>query len=94
MGPFQLIPYSHNTPPEKFTDLQNRNKPLTSCTLQKVLVKFPDNVTEVEQDWLNESYVDLTISDKRLYFKVRKYTGIDRYVSALIFLMIAMFFFL
>jgi hypothetical protein len=47
---------------------------MKSCSLKKdkpVLVKFP-NATEMELQWLDQSYVDLNVSKKVLYFKVRK----------------------
>ena len=74
LGPLQLIPYTPNEPATKFTDQQQPNRALTSCSLQKARVKFPDNVTEMELQWLDESYVDLTVLNKTLHFKVRTHT--------------------
>lgn len=76
LAPFQLIPYSSSGPAAEFTaDQQILNKTLTSnCSLVKALVKFPDDVEEMELQWLNESYVDLVILNKTLQFKVRTYT--------------------
>ena len=73
LGPFQLIPYGPDAPAAKFTDQQNSTKALTHCSLQKGLVKFPDDVTEMELPWINESYVDLTVINKTLHFKVKLY---------------------
>ena len=36
--------------------------------------KFPDKATEAHLLWLNESYIDLTVLNKILLFKVRRYT--------------------
>ena len=36
------------------------------------MVKFPDNTTELEQQWLDESYIDLMVFNNTLQFKVRK----------------------
>ena len=73
-GPFQLIPYTPNEQATKFTDQQQPNRALTSCSLRKARVKFPDNLTEMELQWLDESYVDLTVLNKALHFKVRTHT--------------------
>ena len=70
LGPFQAIPYTPNEPATKFTDQQQPNRALTSCSLWKALLKFPDNVTEMELQWLDESYVNLTVLNKELHFKV------------------------
>ena len=74
LGPFQPIPYTPNEPATKFTDQQQPNRALTSCSLLKARVKFPDNLTEMELQWLDESYVDLTVLNKELHFKVRTHT--------------------
>ena len=76
LGPFQLIPYSQKEPATKFSDFGDRNIWIKDCSLKKdkdklVLVKFP-NATEMEFQWLDQSYVDLGVSNKVLYFKVRK----------------------
>ena len=72
MGPFQLIPYIPEESAANFTDQQNSTRKLTNCSLQNALVKFPDKVTEIEQKWLNESYVDLQVSGLRnVNFKVK-----------------------
>ena len=72
LGPFQLIPYSYNTPAAQFTDEQSSNKAITSCSLRKSMVKFPDNTTELQQRWLDKSYIDLMVFNNTLQFKVRK----------------------
>jgi hypothetical protein len=46
---------------------------MKSCTLTKALAKFPDNAREMELLWLDKSYVDLNVSNKDIYIKVRKY---------------------
>jgi hypothetical protein len=75
LGPFQLIPHSLNESAIKFSDNDNDNPNLArmkSCSLRKVLAKFPDNATEMELELLDESYVDLNVSNKDIFFKVRK----------------------
>ena len=67
--PFQLIPYSHNDPPTKFTP--RSVKMLLNCTLLRTGVKFPGNTSEMDIQWLDRSYVNFTVSNKDLYFKVR-----------------------
>lgn len=34
------------------------------------MAKFPDNTTELEQEWLDESYIDLMVCNSTLHFKV------------------------
>ena len=72
MGPFRLISYNTNKPVRKFFDKDNPTVVMKSCSLRKVLVKFPDKAAEMELQWLDESYVDLDVSNNDLYFKVRK----------------------
>ena len=74
LGPFQPISYSHNEPATKFIDQQQPTRVLTNCSLLKALVKFPHKVEFKELRWLNNSYVDLTVLNKTLYFKVKRYT--------------------
>ena len=71
--PFQVIPYSHNDPPTKFT--QNSVKTLLCCTLLTIpearpQVKFPGYTAGMDLQWLDPSYVNFTVSNKDLYFKV------------------------
>lgn len=69
-GPFQVIPYLHDTPVSEFEIV---NKTFSHCNLSEMIkfkVKFPDNATEIEMEWLNKSYVDLTVSGNKLNFKV------------------------
>ena len=74
LGPFQPISYSHNEPATKFINQQKPTRALTNCSLLKAVVKFPHKVKFKELRWLDESYVDLTVLNKTLYFKVRRYT--------------------
>ena len=67
-SPFQVIPYSHNEEATNFSF--EGNDKLEQCFLQNVLVKFPNNSTEIRLPWLNESYVHLNVSNNTLYFKV------------------------
>jgi hypothetical protein len=68
--PFQVIPYSHSDP---VTTLIHHDPPiqLQSCSVRNIRVKFPDNATEMELRWLNESYVNIDVSGIHLHFKVR-----------------------
>ncbi|CAB4033804.1 Hypothetical predicted protein, partial [Paramuricea clavata] len=66
--PFQVLPHSHKDPATTFLHTQQ----IFSCSLTKAQAKFPDNATEIELQWLNESYVDLNVSNNNLYFKWRK----------------------
>ena len=74
LGPFQAIPDRPNEQATEFTDQQQRNQNLTSCSLQKTLAKHPDKVIVEELKWLNESYVHLKVKNKALHFKVRTTT--------------------
>ena len=67
--PFQLIPYSHNDPPTKFTP--KSVKMLLRCTLRRTgsQVKLPGNTSEMDIQWLDRSYVNFTVLSKDLYFK-------------------------
>ncbi|CAB3995087.1 Hypothetical predicted protein [Paramuricea clavata] len=69
-GPFQVIPYSHNEVATNFC--YDDNPTLLRCALHKAWVKFPDNATEMELPWLNESYVHLNGSNKTLHFKWKR----------------------
>lgn len=75
--PFQLIPYSHNDRSAKFTVRSDIVNTLLRCDLLMVYgkgksqVKFPDNATEMKLPWLARSYVNFTVSNRDLYFKVR-----------------------
>jgi hypothetical protein len=40
--------------------------------LTKALAKFPDNLAGIDLPWLDESYVDLKVSNEKLDFKVWK----------------------
>ena len=66
--PFQVIPYNHEGPVTKFS----HHDQVFNCSLKKALVKFPHNATEVELQWLNESYVDLSIKNNTMHFKWRR----------------------
>ena len=72
--PFQVIPFSHNDPPTKFTHESVLVKTLLHCNLltksSRPQVKFPDNTAEMDIQWLDKSYVNFTVSNKDLYFKV------------------------
>ena len=81
-GPFQVIPYLHDSLVSEFEIV---NKTFSHCYLSeriKFKVKYPDNATEIEMEWLNKSYVDLTVSGNKLHFKVRK---ISFYISVCYF---------
>ena len=67
-SPFQVIPYNHNDSATNFTF--ESNDTLQKCVLENVLVKYPNNCEEMELEYLNESYVNLNISNNTLYFKV------------------------
>ena len=71
--PLQVIPYSHNDPRTKFT--HESVETLLHCNLltqtARPQVKFPVNTTEMDIKWLDKSYVNFTVSNKNLYFKVR-----------------------
>lgn len=73
LGPFQLISYSVKDAAAKFY-IDRRDLNLSFCLLSKALAKFPDNATEIELQWLNESYVDLEVLNKTIHLKVRKNT--------------------
>ena len=73
-GPFQLIPYSSKDAARQFINLRNSTKAVGSCFLWSAAAKFPDKVTEAHLLWLNESYIDLTVLNKILLFKVRRNT--------------------
>ncbi|CAB4042024.1 Hypothetical predicted protein, partial [Paramuricea clavata] len=66
--PFQVIPYSPKDQAIQFS-YDIRNTIFQQCSLEKALAKFPENNTEMELQWLNESYINLTVSSKILYFK-------------------------
>ncbi|CAB4026456.1 Hypothetical predicted protein, partial [Paramuricea clavata] len=76
LGPFQLIPHSQKEQATKFSDFGEPKIVIKNCSLptngKPVLVKFPDNATEMELQWLDQSYVDLNVSNKVLYFKWKK----------------------
>ena len=72
LGPFQLIPHNPKDSGAKFTDLQDSTKSLITCRLWRASVKYPDNFTETELQWINKSYVDLTVLKNILHFKVRR----------------------
>lgn len=56
----------------KFSDIDNQKLLMNSCTLTKALEKFPDNAREMKLQWLDQSYVDLNVSNNNMYFKVSK----------------------
>jgi hypothetical protein len=63
--------YSQQDSATQFNDVDNPNVALESCSLNKAKAKFPDQAEQMELQWLNESYVDLTIANgKTLHFKV------------------------
>jgi hypothetical protein len=65
---FQVIPYNHNDSATNFTF--ESSDTLQKCVLENVLVKYPNNCKEMELEYLNESHVNLNISNNTLYFKV------------------------
>ena len=67
--PFQVLQYSHTHGATNFS--QNEQLGL-GCSAEKILVKFPDNATEVELQWLNESYFNISVSGKDLLFKWKR----------------------
>ena len=76
-SPFQVIPYRHNT---LVTEFKIANRRFTYCTLPlstKSKVKFPGDGTEMEIPWLNKSYVNLTASGDKLFFRVRKFIAVN-----------------
>jgi hypothetical protein len=72
LRPFQLIPYDQMETATKFSDIDNKKLLMKSCTLTKALEKFPDNAREMKLQWLDQSYVDLNVSNNNMYFKVSK----------------------
>ena len=68
LGPFQVIPYGPNNSATQFR--HDRTVTLKSCTLEKALSKPPDNSKEMDLQWLNESFVNLTVVNNILHFKV------------------------
>jgi hypothetical protein len=63
--------YSKQDSTTQFNDVDNPNVALGSCSLNKAKAKFPDQAEQMELQWLNRSYVDLTIANgKTLHFKV------------------------
>ena len=63
-----MIPYSHNESATEF--FYDGPFTLLRCALHTTWVKFPDNATEMELPWLNDSYVHLNGTNKTLHFKV------------------------
>jgi hypothetical protein len=63
-----VIPYGHNEPATEFC--YDGPFTLLKCALHNAWVKFPDNATEMELPWLNDSYVHLNGTNKTLHFKV------------------------
>ncbi|CAB4038763.1 Hypothetical predicted protein [Paramuricea clavata] len=72
LGPFKLISYKRGESARKFSDIDNPKVVMNSCSLRHTQVKFPDNATEMEQQWLDESYVDLNVSNNAIYFKWKR----------------------
>ena len=72
LGPFQFLPYKKNEPARKFFVKDNPTVVMKNCSLRKVLIKFPEKAREMELPWLDESYVDLNVSNNVMYVKVRK----------------------
>ena len=74
LKPFQVIPYRPQDPSTKFTVEIDGMERLLNCYLltgeRAPGVKFPGNTADVNQEWLDESYVNFTVSNKDLYFKV------------------------
>ncbi|CAB4004021.1 Hypothetical predicted protein [Paramuricea clavata] len=71
-APFQLIPPSHQDPATKFSDIDNPRALFRNCSLKKALAKFLSNTTETKLQWLNNSYVDLTVFNATLEFKWKR----------------------
>ena len=75
------MPHSHNVPATQFRH-SNRSMIFKFCRLPrstKPKVKFPDNSTEMEIEWLNGSYVNFTMSGDTLSFKVCKFIAVFRF---------------
>ena len=69
--PFQLIPYSHNEPATQFS----QPNAMTNCSLRKKennQVKFPNITNNMELQWLDDSYVQFSVSINALFFKWKK----------------------
>jgi hypothetical protein len=67
--------YSQQDSATQFNDVDNPNVALESCSLSEIKAKFPDQAQQMKLQWLNESYVDLTIANRKtLHFKVWKST--------------------
>ncbi|XP_028408055.1 uncharacterized protein LOC114530658 [Dendronephthya gigantea] len=69
-GPFQVIPHGPTNSATQFT--HDTRVTLKSCTLTKALAKSPDNSKEMSLQWLNESFVDLTVVSNILHFKWKR----------------------
>ena len=79
LGPFQVIPYSHNDVVTQVKFSSRSEKILRYCSLSKQTkstVKFPNSSKEMEMQWLNNSYVNLTVSGNTLFFKVGKFIAV------------------
>ena len=79
LGPFQVIPYSHNDVVTQVKFSRRSEKILEYCSLPKPIkskVKFPNSSKEMEILWLNKSFVNLTVSGNTLFFKVRIFIAV------------------
>ncbi|XP_028407909.1 uncharacterized protein LOC114530540 [Dendronephthya gigantea] len=70
-NPFKKIPYIDNGPAVKF-NYEDSKVVVKSCSFKKAWITFPGQNRKDELPWLNESFVDLKVSSKSLYFKWKK----------------------
>ena len=88
LKPFQLVPYSHNDPPTKFTVDVNGVEMLLHCSVlngttrnkkARPQVKYPRYSKEMELNWMEKSYINFTVSKKDFFFKVCYYNALFFY---------------
>ena len=64
------IPYTQNST-MKFS-YTCPNVELKNCSLKEAWSKTPNTTTKVRLEWMNESHVDLNVSNSNLYLKVNE----------------------
>ena len=70
LKPFQVIPYSPEDPPTKFTVEDSSEERLLNCYLLNVTRGQSNDAAEMQLRWLDKSYVNLTVLNRNLFFKV------------------------
>ena len=66
----RAIPYTQNST-MKFS-YTGPNVELKNCSLKDAWSKTPNTTTKVKLEWMNESHVDLNVSNSNLYLKVNE----------------------